>query len=250
MEHFTLNVNMLKIEYYLIHSRWEKSENLEDSVAIERFVVECLKLYDLALSSHPHVGEQRLPGDDAGHLAGMALIRLYSFGNRPKALLQAVTTLEHLVDKSPFNYEAIVTLTALYTKLGIGGLAATHYSRLLIKNIQYTSMSWLLATRVSSVYPHAPRTDHKDLVDKHNADPVAHLAFALEYHLQLRESDEQEIIHFVETGQYANLIQGMGHSVYNQLGYTKYMLLVELARIERLSGVHEKLEYWKLAGMW
>lgn len=248
MEYFTLNVNMLKIEYYLIHSRWEKSEDLEDSVAFERFVVECVKLYDLALSSRPHVGQERLPGDDAGHLAAMALIRWHTFGNRPKALLQAVATLEHLVDKSPFNYEAIVTLTALYTRLGIGGLAAEQYCRLLVKNIQYPSMSWLVATRVSSAYPHAPRTDHKDLEAKHMADPVMHLAMALEYHLQLRESDEQEIIHFLETGQYASLIQGMGHSVYNQLGFSRYMLLVELARVERLTGVHEKLEFWKLAG--
>ncbi|KAL8908751.1 MAG: hypothetical protein Q9207_000608 [Kuettlingeria erythrocarpa] len=247
VEYLTLNVNMLKIEYYLMHSRWEKSVDLEDTVALERFVVQCVKLYDLALSSRPHVGQERLPGDDAGHLAAMALIRWHTFGNRPKALLQAVATLEHLVDKSPFNYEAIVTLTALYTRLGIGGLAAEHYRRLLVKNIQYPSMSWLVATRVSSAYPHAPRTDHKDLEAKHMADPVMHLAMALDHQLQLRESDEQDIIHFLETGQYASLIQGMGHSVYNQLGFSRYMLLVELARVERLTGVHEKLEYWKLA---
>lgn len=245
---------MLKIEYHLIHSQWRVPEESKDSADIDEFIVECIKLYNTAISSYPD-GEiakrptERLPGDDAGFLAAIGLIQLHSLWNRPKALLQAVTILEHLVEKSPFNYEALVTLTALYTKLGVGWLAAEHYSRLSIKNIQYPTVSWLLSTRISTVYPHTPQTGYKDSTAKADADPVHHLARALEYHLQLRESDQQEIIGFLEAGQYASLIQAMGNSIYNQLGFTRYMLLVELARIERLSETGQKLEYRRLAGM-
>lgn len=249
-----MNVNYLKIWYYRITSLWGTPEYSEDDTGIQSFIVDCIKLYELALRSYSIVGNaerptERLPGDDAALLAAMALMRSYSLGNRPEALLRAVTILQHLVDKSPFNFEALVTLTALYTRLGAGSLAAEQYARLSVKNIQYPTVSWLLATRISTVYPHVSRMDIRSPTDKANADPVQHLARALDYHLQLGQSDQQEIIDFLEAGQYASVTQAMGNSAYNQLGFTRYMLLVELARIERLSGVGEKPEYRRLAGM-
>ncbi|KAL8655697.1 MAG: hypothetical protein Q9210_000719 [Variospora velana] len=247
-----MNVNMLKIEYYLIHSR-RVSEKPEDRIAIENFVIECINLYHVAVLSYPDAEDaegrtERLPGDDGGLLAAMGLIRLHALGNRPEALLQAVSLLQHLVHESPFNYEALVTLTALYTKLGAGWLAAEHFSRLSIKNIQYPAVSWLLSTRISSIYPHTPQTGYKDPTEKASADPVQHLEQALDYHVHLAESDPQEIVDFLEAGQYASLVHAMGNSAYNQLGFTKYMLQVELARIERLAGVGRNLDYRRLAG--
>ncbi|KAL9013220.1 MAG: hypothetical protein Q9173_002077 [Seirophora scorigena] len=247
-----MNVNMLKIEYYLIHSR-QALEKPEDGVELEKFVIECIGLYHVALLSYPDAEDaegrtERLPGDDGGLLAALGLIRLHALGNRPEALLQAVTLLQHLVQKSPFNYEALVTLTTIHTKLGAGWLAAEHFSRLSIKNIQFPTISWLLSTRISTVYPHTPQTGYKDSTEKANADPVRHLRQALEHHLHLGESDPQELVEFLEAGQYASLIHAMGNSAYNQLGFTRYMLLVELARIERLSGTGQNLDYRRLAG--
>lgn len=249
-----MNVNMLKLEYQTIHSRWKDAEDSAEGAKMKDFVVECIKVYNLALLSYSN-GDgarrptERLPGDDAGLLAAMGLIRLHSLGYCPQALLQAVTTLEHLVQNSPFNYEALVTLTTLYTKLGAGWLAAEHYSRLSIKNIQYPTVSWLLSTRISTVYPHTPHTGYKDVTAKANTNSVQHLTQALNYHLLLQESDQQEITAFLDAGQYASLIQAMGNSVYNQLGFSKYMLLVESARIERLFGIGQKLEHRRLAGL-
>ncbi|KAI4120089.1 MAG: hypothetical protein LQ345_000045 [Seirophora villosa] len=247
-----MNVNLLKIEYYLIHSR-QALEKPDDRVAIEKFVIQCIGLYHVALLSYPNAEDaegrtERLPGDDGGLLAALGLIRLHTLGNRPEALLQAVTLLQHLVQKSPFNYEAMVTLTTIYTKLGAGWLAAENFSRLSIKNIQFPTISWLLSTRISTVYPHTPQTGYKDSTEKANADPVRHLIQALEHHLHLRESDPQELVDFLEAGQYASLVHAMGNSAYNQLGFTRYMLLVELARIERLSGTGQNLDYRRLAG--
>ncbi|KAI4147842.1 MAG: hypothetical protein LQ341_001715 [Variospora aurantia] len=249
-----MNVNMLKIEYYLIHSR-RVSEKPEDRIALENFVIECINIYHVAVLSYPDAKNaegrtERLPGDDGGLLAAMGLIRLHALGNRPEALLQAVSLLQHLVHESPFNYEALVTLTALYTKFGAGWLAAEHYSRLSIKNIQYPAISWLLSTRISSIYPYTPQTGYKDPTEKASADPVHHLEQALDYHVHLAESDPEEIVNFLEAGQYASLVHAMGNSAYNQLGFTKNMLQVELARIERLAGVGRNLDYRRLAGMY
>lgn len=244
---------MLKLEYHLVHSRWEGLGNTEDAIKMEKFIVQCIETYMSAVWSY-RVDEsaglptERLPGDDAGLLAAIGLIRLGLLGNRQNALLQAVAILQHLTQKSPFNYEALVTLTVLYTRIGAGWLAAECYSRLAIKNIQLPTLSWLLCTRLSTLHPHPPHINFKTQNEKVNADPTQHLSRALDYHLHLCETDQQEIYDFLEAGQYANLLQAMGNSVYNQLGFTKYMLLVEWARMERFSGAQSKLDFESLSG--
>lgn len=249
-----MQVNMLKLEYHLVYSRWEESGNTEAAIEIEKFIVQCIRGYVSSVSLYP-IDEnpgpptERLPGDDAGLLAAMGLIRLDLMENRPNALLQAVAILQHLTQRSPFNYEALVTLTALYVKIGAGWLAAECYSRLSIKNIQFPTLSWLLCTRISTIHPHTPHITFKNPSDNADADPIQHLSRALDYHLHLHEADQQEIVDFLEVGQYGSLLQAMGNSIYNQLGFTKYMLLVEWGRIERLSGAQQKLDFRRLAGM-
>ncbi|KAL9031855.1 MAG: hypothetical protein Q9196_000169 [Gyalolechia fulgens] len=247
-----MQVNLLKLEYHLVHSRWEGSANTEDAIGIEKFIVQCIEIYISAVWSYP-VAEnagpptERLPGDDAGLLAAIGLIRLGLIGNRQHALLQAVAILQHLTQKSPFNYEALVTLTVLYTRIGAGWLAAECYSRLSIKNIQFPTLSWLLCTRISTIHPHSPLINFKTPSEKVDADAIQHLSRALDYHLHLCETDQQEIYDFLEAGQYANLLQAMGNSVYNQLGFTRYMLLVEWARLERFSGAPSKVDIRSLS---
>ena len=252
-EYLIMQVNMLKLEYYLVHSKWGEPGNTKDITEIEKFVVRCIRSYVLSIQSHPvdeNIGQvtERLPGDDAGLLAAIALIRLHFTGNHCNALLQAVAILQHLVQTSPFNYEALVTLTVLYTKVGAGWLAAECFNRLSIKNIQYPALSWLLCTRISTIHPHTPLIDYRISSEKADTDPVQHLSKALDYHLHLRDTDQEEIFEFLRASQYASLVQALGNSVYNQLGFTKYMLLVERARIERLAGVQQKLDYRLLAG--
>lgn len=236
----------------MVHSRWKESENPEDAVKLETFTVQCIRAYISAIQSYP-VDEcagpptERLPGDDAGLLAAIGLIRLGLLGNRQNALLQAVAILQHLTQTSPFNYEAVVTLLILYTRIGAGWLAAECYSRLSIKNIQFPTLSWLLCTRLSSIHPHPPNIKFNSQSEKVDADPTEHLSRALDYQLHLRETDQQETHDFLEAGQYASLIQAMGNSIFNQLGFTKYMLLVEWARIERLSGAQPKLDFQSLS---
>lgn len=250
--YLTLQVNMLKLEYHLVHSRWKGLEDNEDVIAMETFIVQCIKAYISAIWSYPvnqNAGPptERLPGDDAGLLAAIGLIRLGLLGNRHNALLQAVAILQHVTQKSPFNYEALVTLTMLYIRLGAGWLAAECYSRLSIKNIQFPTLSWLLCTRMSTTHPHPPNIKFQSQSEKVDADPTEYLSRALDYQLHLCETDQQEIHDFLEAGQYASLIQAMGNSVFNQLGFTKYMLLVEWARIERLSGVLSKVDFRSLS---
>ncbi|KAL9605136.1 MAG: hypothetical protein Q9219_000070 [cf. Caloplaca sp. 3 TL-2023] len=245
--------NVLKLEYQLIFSKWGELEDTASIIDFERFIVRCIQSYWLSVCSCP-VDEtsapstERLPGDDAGLLAAIGLIRLTLLTNHQKALLQAVGILQYLTQKSPFNYEALVVLTLLYTKIGAGWLAAECYSRLSIKNIQFPTLSWLLCTRISSIHPHPPNMKFKPPSEEADADPVQHVRRALDYHIHLCETDQQEISDFLEAGQYASLLQAMGDSAQNQLGFTKYMLLVEWARIERLSGAAQQLDLRRLTG--
>ncbi|KAL8843581.1 MAG: hypothetical protein Q9170_000085 [Blastenia crenularia] len=201
-EYLIMQVNMLKLEYLLVHSRWGESGPTDGFAEMEHFIVRCIKSYISSIRSSP-VDEnaasptERLPGDDAGLLAATGLIRIAMTGTHHNALLQAVIILQHLTQTSPFNYEALMRF--------------------------------------------------RNPSEGSEADPVQHLSRAMDYHLHLHENDQQEILNFLEAGQYASLLQGMGNSVYNQLGFTKYMLLVEWVRTERLSGVQQKLDFRQLA---
>lgn len=270
---------MLKLEYYLVYSTlgdlkardlekynmeciksrgprstvsaYDQSDRLPDAAKLEGFVARCLEIYgsrpmDSINGDHRM---ERFPEDDAGLLAASALIRLYHLGDHQDALLRAATVLQHVISVSPFNYEALVMMTVLCAKLGNGWEAAECYNKLSIKNIQLPTASWLLCTRISTIHPHTPYLDYGNTrAQTIVADPIQHLSQALDYHLHLREINQQEMVDFLEKGRYASLAKAVEDGDHNQNGIVKYMLFLEFARTMRLSGTHLKPEYQGLLG--
>ncbi|KAL8702942.1 MAG: hypothetical protein Q9201_003896 [Fulgogasparrea decipioides] len=269
-----MKVNLLKLEYYLVISKFgllkagaekedrilecikaygprstiaalDQSHHSGDAARLEKFAVKCIALYGsrsmIRINGSHHA--ERYPEDDAGILAASTLLRLHQMGDHQNALLRATTILQHIISVSPFNYEALVIMTILCTRLGDGWGAAEYYERLAVKNIQLPTMSWLLCTRMSTLHPHSPQLNGSNApVRRSGDDPVQHLSRALDYHLHIRESDQQEMIGFLEAGKYTSSVDAMKHSDDIQNGFAKYMLFLEFVRTERLSGAPQKLK--------
>ena len=244
--------NALKLEYCLTHSR------VNEKTKVEAFIVECIRCYDRGLKNYGNnVGQpmnfaERFPGDDAGLLAAATLLK-FSGDYQDHRMLRAVLLLDELSKRSPAMYEAFGTLILLYIRIGAGSLAATTYHGLSIKNIQLPTLPWLLWTRLSTVHPHGLVSRKLRLPDELRAssveaDPVQQLTQALDYHASLRGTDKQEIFEFLERKQYASLHRAMDNSLHNHNGFVKYLLLVEWARVERISGLLQKRDYRILFG--
>lgn len=245
--------NALKLEYCLVYSRDEESDDVFKGTSIETFIVECLNCYGFALENSENNAEkpreiaERFPGDDAGLLAAAALLKFVRKTQKYQKL-RAMILLDELIMRSPAMYEVFGTLILLYIQVGAGSLAARTYHGLSIKNIQLPTLSWLLWTRLSTIHPH--RSQFKDVtlpndvrVSKGEADPVQHLMQALDYHMHLQETDQQEILEFLEAKQYASLHRAIRNSRHNLDGFVKYLLCTEWARTERISGLHHKCDY-------
>ncbi|KAL8699660.1 MAG: hypothetical protein Q9224_001318 [Gallowayella concinna] len=246
-----------KLEYCIFHSRDRKSDQLEHDTDLTTFIVECLKCYDLGLEhsgnndEKPKKFAERFPGDDAGLLAAAALLK-FARESRNDTMLQTIILLEELSTRSSACYEAFGTLVLLYIRVGAGLLAGRSYHRLSIKNIQIPTLSWLLCTRVSTTHPHTLHFKNSSFrndlqISEVEADPVQHLKQALDYHLHIQETDQQEILEFLEAEQYASLHRAMANSLVNQNGFTKYMLLIEWARTQRMSRLQQKRDYGPLS---
>ncbi|KAL8808349.1 MAG: hypothetical protein Q9182_000169 [Xanthomendoza sp. 2 TL-2023] len=196
---------------------------------------------------------ERFPGDDAGLLTAAALVK-FACQSRSDTMLQTIILLEELSTRSSACYEAIGTLVLLYIRVGAGLLAGRNYHRLSIKNIQIPTLSWLLCTRVSTTQPHTLRLKNSSFrnnlqISEVEANPVQHLKQALDYHLHIQETDQQEILEFLEAEQYASLHRAMASSLVNQNGFTKYMLLVEWARTQRIARLQQERNYGPLSAI-
>ncbi|KAL8674694.1 MAG: hypothetical protein Q9168_000926 [Polycauliona sp. 1 TL-2023] len=245
--------NSLKFEYLLIHSRDKKADEVTEGADIENFIIECIQCYDFGLKNSgnnvekPRASAERFPGDDAGLLAAAAIVK-FSRGSQDNKMLQAMMLLDELSTRSPAMYEVFGTLILLYVRIGAGSLAARTYHGLSIKNIQLPTLSWLLWTRLSTIHPHGVISKNRMLpndlgVNTAGTDPLQHLKQGLDYHMFVRETDQQEILEFLEAKQYASLHRAIDNSLHNHNGFVKYLLFTEWARTVRLTGSENKRDY-------
>ncbi|KAL9584560.1 MAG: hypothetical protein Q9212_002051 [Teloschistes hypoglaucus] len=275
-----MKVNKLKLEYCLVLSkagRMTAETRIEDVPAacvkvrgpqsktflvgmapfsegpaqLEAFALTCLKIHASRATTPTdgNSGTERFPEDDAGILAASALVRLYHLGDHQNALLRAAAILQHIITISPFNYEALVVMTMLRAKLGDGLGAAAFYHKLSVKNIQLTTVPWLLCTRISTIHPHRPHLDHTNAtLKKAGEDPIEHLSQTLDYYLHLRDADQRDLAGFIDAAQYSDMMEAMDSMDFPHSGFSKYMLYVEYARTARLSGMKSNAKYESLAG--
>ena len=124
------------------------------------FMIECFELYMWAgnLFQDAENPLERQHGDDLAIVAAMCCLRMYQLGC--KALLErSIVVLEHLLQSSPRNSDALVLIVRSYLYIGAWTKALEHYKKLDVKNIQLLSTPWILTTRVSSICATCPETN-------------------------------------------------------------------------------------------
>lgn len=228
----TSEMNALKLDYYLVVSR---DDNLWDTDLLNVFVCNCLRLYNFSLSVGSNLpASERQPGDDAAILAAMALIRLHRGGHFP-SLLRSIVILESLGSYSSRNYDAILILVRLYMFLGAGSLATLWYKRLSIKNLQHATLSWILFTRISTIYPLPVGLIHKAKTETTVTDCSRGMVQAIDWHGAASKINDRSMRQMLAQGHYSMILDNIPSTRLVREGFSKFLLIVELKRVERLA---------------
>lgn len=177
-------------------------------------------------------------------LGAMALIRLHEFAEK-HALLQCIAVLECLLSHSKHNYDALLTLIRLYMQAGVGTLAVDLYSQLSIKNMQYSTVSWILYNRISTIHPCEPSSKISRQISSHMSKSLSH---AIDWHMSAEEHNSNAIDRMLECGQYTMLFDTLEISSWIKNGFGKFMFVVESHRVGRFSKFSQIQDYSSLLG--
>lgn len=233
---------MLKLDYYLLVSRNDTPAQVS---LLRTFVSRCLQLYKVSLSVKISLPvSDRRPGDDAAMLGAMGLIRLHGFAEK-HALLQCIVILEFLLSHSKHNYDALLTLIRLYMQAGAGSLAVDLYSRLSTKNMQHTTVSWILYNRISTIHPCEPS---RTISGQIASQMLTNLSSAIDWHISAEEFSSVAIDRMLECGQYTMLFDTLEIGGWIKNGFGKFMVVVESHRIGRFSQFSQIKDFSSLLG--
>ncbi|KAG4305222.1 hypothetical protein PORY_001392 [Pneumocystis oryctolagi] len=92
-------------------------------------------------------------GDDFLILSVHALFNVFFISNKQSYLIQAILLLELGLLHSKHNFQFRLLLVRLYSMIGAFSLAFFTYKSLLIKQIQYDTLSYIFLTKCSNYYP-------------------------------------------------------------------------------------------------
>ena len=255
-----VEVNVLKLEYHLLVS----PDHPRRAKLLPTFISNCLLLYSHSLKlddNSPPV--ERRTSDDAALMAAMGLIHLFkkddesgnsSDGkNWPRTLLRSIVILEYLLLNSPHNYDALLILVRLYMHMGAGSLAMERYSRLSVKNLQFTYMSWVLFSNISSVHPYPVQISSADGNSQATFDPLKEIKSMLDWHQGAEMKLKQNTLKMQENGQWDMSMDALSTTDALSRCFAKHQLFVEAKRIKRLtSSSHDVSNYpaceWPSAG--
>ena len=215
---------------------------------LDFFVCRCLRLYklSLALDADLPISERRA-GDDAAILAIMTLIHVWDL-EEETTLLRCVVILETLLERSPHNYDALLILTRLCVNIGTPSLAMNHYLQLSVKNMQNATLSWILYTRISTLHPYSyvskPKNDEAAIV----INVPEKITAALEWHAGAVELNSHYVNKMLREGQYSMLFDALTLENPLKMGFARLLLVVELSRIQRLTGASSDVNYSDFLG--
>lgn len=240
-------INAYKLEY----SFQLKFENTKDAIIkTESFVCRCLR--DFKDAGRADAGDtpstiEAEPTDGLCLLAAMALIRLHDAiaGSTTNCILvQAAGILEHLLLKSPHNYEALLLLVRIYLLLGAGSLALKKFSKLSVKQIQYETVAHNLFTRLATIHPQSapPSLD----LDRKDYDPQAGLRQALLFYRNAESATTYALSTGLDNGSYVN-VEGsieLRNDLKNSL--CRKMWALEARRLHRIVGGPSISQYDKI----
>lgn len=177
----------------------------------------------------------------------MALIRLHDAiagSTTNYVLVQAAGILEHLLLKSPHNYEALLLLVRIYLLLGAGSLALKKFSKLSVKQIQYETVAHNLFTRLATIHPQSapPSLD----LDRKDYDPQAGLRQALLFYRNAESATTYSLSTGLDNGSYIN-VEGsieLRNDLKNSL--CRKMWALEARRLHRIVGGPSISQYDKI----
>ncbi|RPA91322.1 hypothetical protein L873DRAFT_1794936 [Choiromyces venosus 120613-1] len=155
-------INRYKFIYLLTISPITPPLTEEVVSKLNEFITSALKVYTSSLSlGHNLLQTDTQYGDDAALLSVMGLVRLSALSDPPSPvpLYQSTIILNTLLQKSKYNYQALLLLLRIYLLLGAIPLAMEIYPRLNIKQIQNDTLAHFLLTRISTLHPSSNRTD-------------------------------------------------------------------------------------------
>lgn len=227
-------VNVLKLHYHLFISRYPRNSY---GPLLETFICRCLRLYTLSLRldvDQPY--SERRAGDDAAILATMALVHVSNL-EEDSALLRCIVILETLLIRSPHNYDALLIMIRLCANFGTLSLAMERYMQLSIKNMQHATVSWILYTHISLLHPYS------SISHSGNPDALTHmflpesLTAALDWHVGAGQINADYKVKMLQEGQYNMLFDALTLDKSLKAGFARLLLLIERARIQRLTGV-------------
>lgn len=156
------------------------------------------------------------------------------------ALIQAAAVLEHLLVKSPHNYEALLLLVRVFLLLGAGSLALRAFFKLSVKQMQFETVAHNLFTRLSTIHPHVASA--VEGLEQKDADPQTSFKNALNFFRNSETATTYSRATGLDHGSYSNvegsidLHKNLKHSI------CRKMWVLETRRIQRLVG-SEPLHY-------
>lgn len=224
-------------------------EGADSKQKVEELVTRCMKLYHSSSQGQTEKTEQKAEGasstiesqprDDLCILAAMSLLRTSESSETPArvsdtALIRAAAILEHLVQDSPHNYQALLLLVRIYLMVGAGSLAFSTFSKMSIKQVQYDSVAHNFFTRLASIHPQsAPPVEGAECKD---FDPQSAFVYGLNFFRSADMTTTKFRTRGLDEGSYANVeeIVELGRRL-NQ-SVCRRMWALEVRRAQRLVG--------------
>jgi N-terminal acetyltransferase B complex non-catalytic subunit len=183
----------------------------------------------------------RHPADDLCILSSMCLVKLsVSAEDGSDALdlasisyiLRAALLLEYAWSHSKSNFQILLVLVKLYSRMGCGSLAMRAYQRLGVKQIQRDTLSHTMFDRISSLHPHA--FGHSTGNSSELRSPLDHLSDQQSMYRSAIVQTNKNLWKSFRLGSYNSVV---GITEFNEsLSYSmaKIMSVVESRRISRL----------------
>ena len=225
MEWITSETSSLALDYCLVISRVTEYSS---AALINAFIGNCIRLYKLSLLVELDLSPRdRRSGDDAAIMAATACIHLYHRCSDSKALARSVLILEVLLTTSKHNYAALLLLSQLYLYIGCISMAVEHWRKLVVKNVQHATTSWMLLSRISTISPGAIS------MPECTFDPQAEIWEAVTYldmvPKAIRQGTDDYFVHenYMRVIQSAEFADGMSASK------SRYILFSEATRLDR-----------------
>ncbi|KAK2753596.1 hypothetical protein FQN54_007373 [Arachnomyces sp. PD_36] len=240
-------INALKLEYcFQLHF----TEDSGSQKHIADFISRCLRAYRNSNPPEPAPSQSAIesqPRDDLCLLAAMSLIRLGEVGveggmskSPNTALIRAAAVLEHLLVKSPHNYQALLLLVRVFLLLGAGSLALRAFFKLSVKQMQYETVAHNLFTRLSTIHPHT--ASPVEGLEQKDANPRTSFTNAMNFYRNSETATTYSRATGLDHGSYSS-VEGsieLHKSLKHSIG--RKMWALETRRIQRLVG-NEPLHY-------